>query len=803
MQQQHTPELTSSLLETNQQLKLTNGVYQNTDTQIRDSRLSSYIQGAVNDSYNSVSDLSLFSIEIEKLLLTNELREALSPAPYNFLLSLNLADIGHTLDLTQDFGGVSHYLADKVNAIDSIKIDLGHAQLSSKRCAAFDNINIISEDIAQLTFPKQSYDLIVVSQLEDLGLNKNQQSELLKKLQLALKKTGQLVVNVRNQERLNRVTSSGSDIIAYRDLYMNNVETDFTISELEATLKKAGFLHWDSYASFSLDRSVQNLFSEDYLSNNPHSLNHFNRLGGVGNGELNEYLLFKNLLAERGQVFDLASRFLMIASVSATRSRQLCHNNFAHFSGSGRKPQWRTTTQCEAGSGKVSKTLVHPNYSTDTDDSSEIKLTQSTDIQEFFSGELLLDHWLTVLLNDKPTEQFQQLVDEYSLWLRQLEQSSDFSAHAYDVLPFNIIVESGKNEGGRNFHIIDPEWAVDAEFGADFILFRALFWFAFENKALLKGLAKHTGLPTIGLFVMNYMDSVESHQELAEFVAMEEEIQRQIGANFRNRSIEYALLQTFDGEPINQQLQPVCQVSWSDEAGIVDEHNSVFISWKAGTKEQILNHKSPSFVKGKHILRIDPIATMGLFKFSSVALKASDGSILWQLRSASEIAEASDGLNVSLAKTEHGEGTFTALNEDPHFLFNLSELDTLDTVDKIEITFSLLHNQYYDNSLAALSKAVSEQNVALFQQVGALGAKEAEVEYLSAKLKNIDEHRQALKASIHEAQQAHEAHADNLAQALEAQTQRMQQLESSIIIRMIFRARRIASRLLAKFTRKN
>ncbi len=801
MQQQQTSELASRLLETNQQLTLTNGVYQNTDTQIRDSQLSSYIQGAVNDSYNNVTDLSLFSIEIEKLLLTNELRAALSPAPYNFLLGLNLNGIGHVLDLSQDFGGVSHFLADKVDSIDSIKIDLGHAQLSGKRCTAFDNINIISEDIAQLTFPEQSYDLIVVSQLEDLGLNKSQQSELLRKLQLTLRKTGQLVVNVRNQERLNKWTSPGSDITVYKDLYRNSVEDDFNIGELESAMKKAGFLHWDSYASFSLDRSVQNLLSEDYLSNNPHSLNHFNRLGGIGNGELNEYLLFKNLHAERGQVFDLASRFLLIASASATRSRQLCHNDFAHFSGSGRKPQWRTTTQCEAGSGKVSKTLLHPNFYADTDDSSEIKLSQSTDIQEFFSGALLLDQWLSVLLNDKPAEQFKQLVDEYSLWLTQLEQSGDLGEHAYDVLPFNIIVESGGNESDRNFRIIDPEWALDKEFGADFILFRALFWFAFENKALLKGLAKQTGMSTIGLFVMNYMSSVESHQELAEFVAMEEEIQRQIGANFRNRSIEYALLQTFDGEPITQQLQPACQISWSDEAGIVDEHNSVFISWKASTKEQVLNHKSPNFVKGKHILRIDPIATMGLFKFSSVALKTADGSPLWQLSTAIEIAEASDGLNVSLAENEHGEGYFTALNEDPHFLFNLSELDTLDSVDNIEVTFSLLHNQYYDNSLAALSKAVSEQNVALFQQVGALGAKEAEIEYLSAKLKNVDEHRQALKANIHEAQQAHEAHANNLAQALETQSQRMQQLESSVIIRTIFRLRRIASRMKAKLFR--
>ena len=99
------------------------GVYQNNCTQIRESQLSSYIQGAVHDSYNNVTDLSLFSVEIEDLLLTDELRHALSPAPYNFLLALELEGVGKTLDLSQDFGGVSHYLASRVEHVHSIKID--------------------------------------------------------------------------------------------------------------------------------------------------------------------------------------------------------------------------------------------------------------------------------------------------------------------------------------------------------------------------------------------------------------------------------------------------------------------------------------------------------------------------------------------------------------------------------------------------------------------------------------------------------------------------------------------------------
>jgi hypothetical protein len=787
------------LIELNPQLSLASGVYQNTDTQIRDSHLSSYIQGAVNDSYDNANDLSLFSIDIEKLLLTDELRAALSPSPVNFLLSFNFDNIEHCLDLTQDFGGVSHFLADKVSSLESIKIDLGRATLAAKRCAEFSNIKIISEELSQLSFADQGYDLIIVSQLEDLDLCKQGQAALMKTLHLALKKTGRLVVNARNRERLNKWTSPGSDVTAYRELYENEVATDFSESELDSALKTAGFLHWDSYASFSQSRSISNLLSKQYLSSNAHALNHFNRLGGIGNASINEYLLFKNLQQERGDVFDLATRFVIIASASATRSQQLCNSDFAHFSGTGRKPQWRTTTQCAEGSKQVTKTPVHPGFkaSDSSNSNAKVSLSQNIDVQDFHSGTLLLDQWLSALLTESPASALKELVTEYSLWLSEFEQKGNLSAQAYDILPFNIIVD--ESEKTRNFNVIDPEWVIDTEISVDFVLFRALFWFAFENKTLLKELAKQTGLSTISLFVLHYMENLNSHIELADLVTMEEDIQRQIGMNFRNKSIENALLQTFDGEPaVAQPLQPACQVSWSDNAGIVDEHNSVFVTWKASSQEQVLSSTAPSYVENKKLLRVDPIASMGIFKFSSVKLLSKGNTPVWQLNSAAEIAKVSQGLNISVSEDSNQEAYFTALNEDPHFLFDLDGVSNLATIESMEVTFALLHNQYYDASLATLSNAVSEQNVALFRQVGVLDTKQAEIEYLSSKLENIDQHRQALQAGLHQAQTAHQEHSKNLTQALEAQAERIRQLEGNVFIRALFRAKRLASRLLGR-----
>ena len=99
----------SKLLDSNPLLNSANGVYQNTRDQIRESRLPNYIQVAANDLLDEAEDLSLYSIDIEKRLLTDELREAFSPAPENFLLSFNLDQVKHVLDLTQGFGGTTHF----------------------------------------------------------------------------------------------------------------------------------------------------------------------------------------------------------------------------------------------------------------------------------------------------------------------------------------------------------------------------------------------------------------------------------------------------------------------------------------------------------------------------------------------------------------------------------------------------------------------------------------------------------------------------------------------------------------------
>ena len=799
--------LSEQLKQLNPLLTISNGIYQNTSTQVPDSKLSNYIHRAVDHVFNEIDDLSLFSIKLEEQLLTNELDHALSPAPYNFLLSFDLDSIGCTLDLTQDFGGVTHYLASQVSHVDSVKIDVGKAKLCLKRCKEFQNVTHISESISDLSLANRSYDLIIVGDLEALDLDKPAYKTLINKLQLSLSNTGRLVINSKNQTRLNRWTSSGDDQLSFSHLYENQAKLLLNKSELDQILKSAGFLHWSSYASFSQGRSISNLFSENYLKNEPNSINHFNRLGSLGHSEINEYLAIKNLNQERGEIFDLASRFITIASASPTRSEKLCNINFAHFAGTNRKPKWRNTTLSVRESGVVRKIPLYKNLQgLDQENSS---LTQHIDIQEFKSGMLLLDQWLEALTSN---DSLDNLIEQYAYWLNELNQKGEFNKQSYDILPFNVIV-SETSDSDVEFSIIDPEWYVDEDFGPDFILFRALFWFAFENRTLLIPLAKEMGLPTIGLFVLHYLklnqqsgsntgsansennNKFKNIESLYDFVELEESIQRQISANFRNKSVEYALLQTFDGEPLIERVQPACQISWGNQSNVFDEKNSVFLNWHASTEEQTLNTHPPAYTDINDVLRIDPIATMGMFNFSFISLSDANGNVLWQLESTSEISKKAKCINaIYSSSSDH----FIALNEDPHLLFDLSSIKKRDQIANITIRFALIHNHYYDASITALTNAVNEQNSALVSQISSIESKRAEIEHLSAKLKNIDEHRQSIRRNAFAVKEANEQHIKNLDAALQQQTLQIQVLKSDKLVRNYFRIKNLIKRIVKK-----
>ena len=147
------------LLDSNPQLTEILGYYKNQRVIFRDSKLDNQTLVSVESVFEQAEEKSPFGLGIETRLVGDNLRRSLNPAPFNFLRALHLDKVHFVLDLSEDFGEVAHYLADQVGHVESVKVDQDLARLSVRRCANKPNVRVILEDLQQLAWPRQHYDL--------------------------------------------------------------------------------------------------------------------------------------------------------------------------------------------------------------------------------------------------------------------------------------------------------------------------------------------------------------------------------------------------------------------------------------------------------------------------------------------------------------------------------------------------------------------------------------------------------------------------------------------------------------------
>jgi len=798
----------SRLLEANPSLGLLNDIYQDTSNVFRESSLSNYIQIAVSDIFHAAKDKSLFSLDIQRLLTTDELRSTLDFSQYNFLQCIQLDGVNHVLDLSEDLGGVAHYLADFVSTVDSIKVDCDRSRLSLLRCANNHNICHISEDLDKLEFPAKHYDLIIVSSLEALELSKAMQSELLSRLQKALSEHGVIVIGAANRDRiskwLDKTSSSSVDAVPYQELYSSDHDREYDRRELLDTVSGAGFAATTFYTTFSKANGCQNLFSEDYLTSNLNALNHFYRIGAIENSELNEYLLFKGLHDERERIFDCGSRYLVFAGNSTKHTRRVYNNDFAHFAGTGRQAHWRTITARVCGSAVVSKTSIYPKLiaALKADADSSLKVSQNLDEQPFRKGKLLVEDWLTAIVNNEAGS-FRELVHEYSSWLQNRAEQGEFTASAYDLLPFNVVVAERGDQ--RDFQAIDVEWQIEGDFDVTFVVFRALFWFAFENKPLLRRFAQQNDISSIASFIVQFLPEIGLIAELQPFAETEERIQSQIDNQFRAKAVSHALLQTFNGDDVVEDSQLRCQILWGDRNGVMDEEASQFANWQDTGSPASLSISMPGFSIDKPILRIDPIASKGIFNLLKIDIQNESNESIWCLDSSQSIADSARIENAE----DIGRG-FIALNDDPYLLFDLADVENIQDAKTVQLEIQLLQDDNYDAALATLTQAVADQNVALIRQQNTLNQYRSELEYTKLRLEDAIEHRSDLNTMLQDLdkekrQQIHKLNVrlSHLNEQLVAQLGRNEEMEGYLMMRPSTRAKRFAARSLGRLTGKD
>ena len=738
------------LLESNAQLKLDGNYYRDTTILERESALSSYLQTKVPDFLDEVADKSLFSLDIEAAADTNELRAAFSLSQFRFLQAFDYSQVSNALDLSEDLGGVAHYLSTQVDSVESIKIDSGAAYLSAHRCAREKNICFVSEDLNKISFPKKRYDLIVLGQLEALKLSIKGLNALLKKLKAALSENGVLVVNAINQQRISKWFDADSitpDSADFTDLYQYESNSDKVVEQnrkqLRDTLLDCQFSTVEFHSNFSKGVNCHNLFSEDYLVGHRNVLNHFYRLGSISNPQINEYLLYRKFIKENKNLVDMANRYLVIAGNGYQHTRQLYNNDFSHFPGGGRQAQWRTITSRSRAAHEVIKKPVYPGV-----DPATRLLTQNLEAHPFHTGRILVGDWLQAILENDHT-QFTQLVEEYYDWLTELESTKDFDKIAYDLLPFNIVVDDTNDQ--RNFKTIDTEWQLNAPFSADFVLFRALFWFAFQNKPLLKAYRTPNDVYSIGMFVVNHMPNANQVNDLHEFVKLEERIQADIDHSFRANAVNHALFQSFDDEVKASETPLRLQVFWGNDGGVMDMQNSVVTDWQKSTALQTVEVELPPYSASRPVLRIDPMMTSGAFRFTRLALRNKAGEIIWELNSAAEINRMAELFGTSVSGDEHD--IFIALNDDPNLRFDLKDVKMISNASHLCAELAWVWGDNYSAAIATLSQAVSAQSSALISQTFRMNEYLADIKFQQARINDLLSHKETMVGLLNHTRQ--------------------------------------------------
>lgn len=540
------------LLESNPILELKDGIYQDSREPYRDSALSAELVREIESVFSDATSKALFELDLSEVLNSSALtlRGASSPlrqtmastSLYRFLEGFDLGSINTVLDLSEDFGGISHFVADQVARVESVKRDPELARLASNRCANKHNVLHVSADLASLSLKNNYYDLIVIGQLEGLEIDESKLKQVLAKLQASLSVNGSLVLSCSNSNRLskwlNDTSLDSASALPFRDLYQRQDSLQLNRKQFRDCLLDANFAAVDIHASFANANEHKAIFSEDYLTSAVNGSNHFYQLGSIANPEINEYLVFERLVQDKQNIVDYAQRYIAIAGNSSAHTRKLYDDDFRHYPDQSRNTPWQITRSRKRAAHSVT---VQPCSKRSSD-----LISQVANDLPFYKGKVLVSDWLNALLNNDHRH-FEQLIQEYDDWLRSDEFTNLDLIGIFDVLPSQLIIN--ERGGKRKLQLIGDARCLKVDqhlLSAEFLLFRALYRLAIENFSLVSDYANSNDIVNLELLMIEHMPSVFEAGQLVAHVELAERIEFELNGQKASPSIKEFISRGFD-----------------------------------------------------------------------------------------------------------------------------------------------------------------------------------------------------------------------------------------------------------------
>ncbi|NOY16499.1 MAG: class I SAM-dependent methyltransferase [Gammaproteobacteria bacterium] len=630
----------SRLITENKLEQATSGLWHLPGADVQDD--FTYSDGDDEESYvkkiiANAADTSSTSAELESHIHDWPSEYHLTTKRAHLLRALDLSGLENVLELGCGCGAISRYLAEQGKHVEAIEGSFRRAGIAHSRCRGLDNINIVNANFNQLKLPKQTYDAVfLIGVLEyarrfcpGAADDRAAVLEILAAVQESLLPDGVVITAIENRLGLKYLMGASEDhygvpyIGVHRYLDSAGIRT-YDHAEWLSILDDAGYNSNVFLAPFP-DYKIPTVVLHEEFLNDPSAATHLR--GSVSrdylralNSDFDEYL-FWQACVQNGSLLKFANAYLIVAGRDNASVDKIAAFDFAHFTGSQRKAEFRTTTRKRRDEKRVRKQKLGCAENKNTAASG---LQQICIDEDYLTGRLLADDWLQTLMIWQDQQRLITLYQAYYEFLKKYAVNHPESKDMLDILPFNIIVDPT-----GHYHSFDREWQLDEKTTTEFILFRALFWFVYGNSRQFAPLFDSNGWSSIREYLISSFKQMglALSGKLEGYAAMEDRFQAAIGTVGQDELIS-RLLETVPQAGSGETLfYP--RLYWAQPNEHCSEQNSIKATAVLGSDHQQLSFDIPVPLAAGSLLRFDPAEREGYFHLYRLELRAQGINYCW------------------------------------------------------------------------------------------------------------------------------------------------------------------------------
>ncbi len=635
-----------------------------------------YVRGVVSDA----QDLSSLSIELESKIIDWPSEYHLNVKRGNLLRGFNYSSANNVLELGCGCGAISRFLGEQKLSVDAVEGSAIRADIARKRCRDLENVNIINCNFNALDLPDGHYDvvfLIGVMEYASRFYSEATSDEtavlgILGQIKKALKSTGVVFIAIENRLGLKYILGASEDHYGkpYVGVYgypeSHNIKT-YDLDEWETLIGSSGFRLYDTYFPFPDYKIPTTILSDSFVKKNKYS---FSLLSGIRSRDyLREYktnadeFILWEAIQQAGALNKFSNSFLFVLSNNRESIDSYSPFDFSHISTGGRKQEFRTITRKGRDSALVTKHTLQKITAT----KDNCILEQIVGNAEFVDGPLLSSIWLRCVRSQQGIDELVELIDQYYHFVKDVHSAG---THIYDLLPFNIVID-----GSEQYQIIDNEWKPGIEITAEFVLFRALFYFCYAYPDAAGQLFNESGIDNVEAFILHCFAKIHPGYslDLLSFAGLEDKLQRLIHADVESGKIENLLHGQLGVNETTPTFHP--KLYWGLDASTYNEACVVSESASYGKARQNIDLVIKGPQANIKVLRFDPAETEGYFHIYTLklVLRAHDTTadkLIFNYEGACDIKDNADMVNIEAGNSALGQ-VFVATSQDPQLVFNL------------------------------------------------------------------------------------------------------------------------------------